>query len=100
MLLTEDLSCLNVAVDQRHAISSADANERGNSIWSSSRYTGQYLNFIYDLDVDFNGAIFVDYTGGFDLSDSFYVGINAAYAYLTMMSLVTKVLPYTQRNLL
>ena len=25
--------------------------------------------------------MFLDYTGGFDLSDSFFVGINAAYAY-------------------
>ena len=36
--------------------------------------SGQYLNFLYDP------AFFeIDYTGGFDVSDSFFLGINAAY---------------------
>lgn len=34
---------------------------------------GQYFNFLSD-----NGAYELDYTGGFDLSDSFYLGVNAA----------------------
>lgn len=34
---------------------------------------GQYFNFLTD-----DGAYEIDYTGGFDLSDSFYLGINAA----------------------
>lgn len=41
-------------------------------------YAGQFLNFYYD-----NNKVLgfeVDYTGGFDLSDSFFLGINAAYA--------------------
>lgn len=41
-------------------------------------YKGQYLNFYYD-----DGEVLgfeVDYTGGFDLTDSFFLGINAAYA--------------------
>ena len=45
-------------------------------------FKGQYLNFIYG-GVDGSAItdnIFVDYTGGFDLSDSFFVGINAAYS--------------------
>lgn len=37
-------------------------------------YSGQYLNFLAD-----NGAYEIDFTGGFDLSDSFFLGINAAY---------------------
>jgi len=37
-------------------------------------YSGQYLNFLAD-----NGAFEVDYTGGFDLNDKFYLGINGAY---------------------
>jgi len=39
---------------------------------------GQFLNLYYD-----DGEILgfeIDYTGGFDLSDSFFLGINAAYA--------------------
>lgn len=41
-------------------------------------YKGQYLNFYYD-DGEALGFE-IDYTGGFDLTDSFYLGINAAYA--------------------
>ena len=37
-------------------------------------YSGQYLNFITS-----EGTYEIDYTGGFDLSDSFFLGLNAAY---------------------
>ncbi len=37
-------------------------------------YSGQYLNVLVD-----NGPFEIDYTGGFDLSDSFFLGLNAAY---------------------
>ncbi|AJR02965.1 porin [Siansivirga zeaxanthinifaciens] len=37
-------------------------------------YKGQFLNFL--LDPSFTE---IDFTGGFDLSDSFFLGINAAY---------------------
>lgn len=37
-------------------------------------YSGQYLNVLVD-----NGPFEVDYTGGFDLSDTFFLGLNAAY---------------------
>ncbi|MGJ8548751.1 outer membrane beta-barrel protein [Winogradskyella wichelsiae] len=40
-------------------------------------YAGQYLNFYYDSGVVLGYEI--DYTGGFDVSDSFFLGINAAY---------------------
>ena len=40
-------------------------------------YKGQFLNFYYDNDAVLGFEI--DYTGGFDLSDEFYLGINAAY---------------------
>ncbi len=40
-------------------------------------YKGQYLNLYYDGKV--NLGFEVDYTGGFDLSDEVYLGINAAY---------------------
>ena len=40
-------------------------------------FKGQYLNFYYD---DGKGLGFeIDYTGGFDVTDSFFFGINAAY---------------------
>lgn len=37
-------------------------------------YKGQYLNFISD-----NKAMEIDFTGGFDLSEKFFLGLNAAY---------------------
>lgn len=37
-------------------------------------YKGQYLNFITD-----DGAYEIDFTGGFDLSEKFFLGINGAY---------------------
>ncbi|MDW5287414.1 outer membrane beta-barrel protein [Formosa sp. PL04] len=37
-------------------------------------YKGQYLNFLTD-----DGAFEIDYTGGFNLTDTFYLGLNAAY---------------------
>ncbi|PRP66200.1 outer membrane beta-barrel protein [Nonlabens agnitus] len=40
-------------------------------------YKGQYLNLYYDSGVVLGFEI--DYTGGFDVSDSFFLGINAAY---------------------
>ncbi len=40
-------------------------------------YSGQYLNFYYDGTAKLGFEI--DYTGGFDLSDTFFLGLNAAY---------------------
>lgn len=37
-------------------------------------YSGQYLNFITD-----DGAFEIDYTGGFQVSEALYLGLNAAY---------------------
>jgi hypothetical protein len=41
-------------------------------------YSGQFLNFYYDGGEALGFEI--DYTGGFDLSETFFLGINAAYA--------------------
>ncbi|MEQ9286332.1 MAG: outer membrane beta-barrel protein [Cyclobacteriaceae bacterium] len=40
-------------------------------------YSGGYLNFIYDGANDFYQ---IDFTGGWDLSDTFYLGVNATKA--------------------
>ncbi|MEW2921410.1 MULTISPECIES: outer membrane beta-barrel protein [Flavobacteriaceae] len=37
-------------------------------------YSGQFLNFLYS-----QGGFEVDYTGGFDVSEDFFLGINAAH---------------------
>jgi hypothetical protein len=79
---SEDLSYM-LAVTNSHAISSADGNVGGEMQFGAQvGYKGQYLNFIYG-GVDGSGItdnIFLDYTGGFDVSETFYVGINAAYS--------------------
>ena len=48
------------------------------SLGAQLGYSGQYLNLYYDDKAKLGFE--VDYTGGFDLSDSFYLGINGAYA--------------------
>jgi len=40
---------------------------------------GQYLNLYYDSSNHDGLGFEIDYTGGFDVSDSFFLGINAAY---------------------
>tara|TARA_B100000809_G_scaffold170421_1_gene167756 strand:- start:12779 stop:13771 length:993 start_codon:yes stop_codon:yes gene_type:complete len=79
---SEDLSFM-VALTNSHAISSADGNVGGEmQIGGQVGYKGQFLNLIYG-GVDGSGItdnIFVDYTGGFDVSDTFFLGINAAYS--------------------
>lgn len=50
----------------------------GYALGTQLGYAGQYLNLYYD-----DGEVLgfeIDYTGGFDVSDSFFLGINAAYA--------------------
>ncbi|NRD19312.1 porin [Winogradskyella eckloniae] len=42
-------------------------------------YSGQYLNLYYDSGNNGGLGFEIDYTGGFDLSDDFFLGINAAY---------------------
>ncbi len=58
-----------------------------NDITSTGEYSfggqlgfyGQYLNLYYDSGENDGLGFEIDYTGGFDLSDSFFFGINAAY---------------------
>jgi hypothetical protein len=42
-------------------------------------YKGQFLNVRYGDEGADNDTFQIDYTGGFDLSDSFYLGINATH---------------------
>jgi hypothetical protein len=80
--VSEDLSFM-LAVTNGHGIASDDGNLTDDTqLGAQIGYKGQYLNFITGA-VSAGGAtdwIFLDYTGGFDISDSFYLGLNAAYA--------------------
>jgi hypothetical protein len=52
-----------------------DFNETGMYLGGAQfGYAGQYLNFLFG-----DGYFQVDYTGGFDLSDATYLGINATF---------------------
>ncbi len=42
-------------------------------------YKGQYLNLYYDSGNNGGLGFEIDYTGGFDVTDTFFLGINAAY---------------------
>ncbi|MEO1012691.1 MAG: porin [Bacteroidota bacterium] len=43
-------------------------------------YSGQFLNLVYGKQSLGSENLFqIDYTGGFDLSDSFFLGLNASY---------------------
>jgi len=42
-------------------------------------FYNQYLNLYYDSGKNGGLGFEIDYTGGFDLSDNFFLGINAAY---------------------
>lgn len=42
-------------------------------------FQGQYLNFYYDSGASGGLGTEIDFTGGFDISDLFFLGINAAY---------------------
>jgi len=42
-------------------------------------FYGQYLNLYYDSGEHGGLGFEIDYTGGFDVSDDFFLGINAAY---------------------
>jgi hypothetical protein len=80
--VSDDFSYM-LALTNSHAISSADGNVGGEmQVGAQLGYKGQFLNFIYG-GVDGSGItdnVFFDYTGGFDLSESLFLGINAAYS--------------------
>ncbi|PWG05497.1 outer membrane beta-barrel protein [Polaribacter aquimarinus] len=77
---SEDLSFM-FALTNPHGIT-AGANPSSNyQLGFQTGYKGQYFNLAYGADgFGFNDVLYLDYTGGFDLSDSFFLGINAAYA--------------------
>lgn len=73
--LTDELSLLLAVMN----VTDVNNNLTGvYSIGAQVGYSGQFLNFYYDGGEALGFEI--DYTGGFDLSEAVFVGINAAYA--------------------
>ena len=70
-------SNLDVSLDVNGNVISNDYYQLG----FQTGYKGQYFNLAYGADgFGFSDVLYLDYTGGFDLSDSFFFGINAAYS--------------------
>lgn len=77
---SEDLSFM-FAITNPHGITSGANPTNDYQYGFQTGYKGQYFNLAYGTDgFGFDDVLYLDYTGGFDLSDSFYFGINAAYA--------------------
>lgn len=86
---TEDLSFL-LAVTNPHSLTSGSNPNNNEQYGAQVGYKKQYLNVVYGAVAtgDSGKNLLVDYTGGFNVSDAFHVGINAAYAEDTNTSAV------------
>ncbi|PWH84109.1 porin [Algibacter marinivivus] len=72
--LSDDFSLMTAIMN----VTDVNNNTTGDyALGAQLGYAGQFLNFYYDGGAGIGFE--VDYTGGFDLSDDFYLGINAAY---------------------
>ena len=73
--LSEDLSLMLGVFNQTDV---TEFNPDGSyAVGAQLGYDGQYLNLLYDkAGLGFE----IDYTGGFDATEDFFIGINAAYA--------------------
>ena len=70
--LSDDFSLMLAVLNPTDA---TEFNPNGNYAFGAQLgFKGQYLNFLAD-----SGAFEIDFTGGFDISDTFYLGINGAY---------------------
>ena len=77
---SEDLSFM-FAVTNPHGITAGANPGNDYQLGFQTGYKGQYFNLAYGADgFGFTDVLYLDYTGGFDLSETFFLGINAAYA--------------------
>jgi hypothetical protein len=77
---SEDLSFM-VAVTNPHGITDGANPSNDYQLGLQAGYKGQYLNLAYGADgFGDTDVLYLDYTGGFNATESFYVGINAAYS--------------------
>ena len=77
---SEDLSFM-VALTNPHGITDGANPNNDYQLGLQTGYKGQYLNLAYGADgFGDTDVLYLDYTGGFNATDSFYVGINAAYS--------------------
>jgi hypothetical protein len=77
---SEDLSLMFAITNPHGVIAGANPNN-DYQLGFQTGYKGQYFNVAYGADgFGFTDVLYLDYTGGFDITDSFFLGINAAYS--------------------
>ena len=77
---SEDLSFM-LALTNPHGIVAGSNDTNNYQLGFQTGYKGQFFNLAYGADgFGFTDVLYLDYTGGFDLTSSFFLGINAAYA--------------------
>lgn len=78
--VSEDLS-LMVAVTNPHGNFGTGYGNEYAQLGFQVGYKGQYLNIAYGADgFGASDQLYLDYTGGFNVAESTYLGINAAYS--------------------
>ena len=78
---TEDLSFMVAITNPHGVVAGANSDSDNYQLGFQTGYKGQYFNLAYGADgFGDTDVLYLDYTGGFDISDSLYLGINAAYA--------------------
>jgi hypothetical protein len=77
---SEDLSYMLAITNPMGLTGGSNADADYYQLGAQVGYKGQYLNAAYGADGSGQtDVLYLDYTGGFDLSESLYLGINAAY---------------------
>jgi hypothetical protein len=77
---SEDLS-LMLALTNPHAITAGANPGNDYQLGGQVGYKGQFLNLVYGSDGSgFDDVFYIDYTGGVDITESLFLGINAAYS--------------------
>jgi len=75
--LSEDFSLMLAITNPWDTNSTALTGEYG--FGAQLGYSGQFLNLYYDSGNNGGLGFEIDYTGGFNLAEKFFLGINAAY---------------------
>jgi len=77
---SENLS-LMLALTNPHAITAGSNTTDDYQLGAQVGYKNQYINLAYGADgFGYKDVLYLDFTGGINISDSLYLGINAAYA--------------------
>ncbi len=77
---TEDVSLL-FAITNPHGITDGTNTTNEYQYGFQIGYSDQFFNVAYGADgFGFNDVLYLDYTGGFDIAEKLYIGVNAAYA--------------------